>query len=133
MINLADDQVIMGHTTHYHVADLDSWFPCLVKPFIASLATMLRPRLHLNLKQWLHQSLNSTSSLQLKTSLRQRCPDLDTTRKRRINVAIRGNIHCRHSYRGFSSVIPLEFVIMMTFRSYIQWFSCQPSIDINSV
>ena len=36
MLDLADDQVI-DHTTHYHIADLDSWLPGLVKPFITSL------------------------------------------------------------------------------------------------
>jgi len=35
ILDLADDQVI-DHTTHYHVADLDSWLPGLVKPFITS-------------------------------------------------------------------------------------------------
>jgi len=40
ILDLADDQVI-DHTTHYHVTDLDSWLPGLVKPFITSLRLCL--------------------------------------------------------------------------------------------
>jgi len=40
ILDLADDQVI-DHTTRYHVADLDSWLPGLVKPFITSLRLYL--------------------------------------------------------------------------------------------
>jgi len=40
ILDLADDQVI-DHTTHYHVAALDSWLPGLVKPFITSLRLCL--------------------------------------------------------------------------------------------
>jgi len=40
ILDLADDQLI-DHTTHYHVADLDSSLPGLVKPFITSLRLYL--------------------------------------------------------------------------------------------